>query len=63
MTEDEAIRRSQVDKEEDDLRRAMRESEEEDARRKREQDKANETALFDDNLNLCVQSCVFDDIR
>lgn len=52
MTEDEAIRRSQVDKEEDDLKRAMRESEEEEARRKREQDKANETALFDDNLNL-----------
>lgn len=52
MTEDEAIRRSQVDKEEDDLKRAMRESEEEEARRKREQDKANETALFDDSLNL-----------
>jgi len=52
MTEDEAIRRSQVDKEEDDLKRAMMESEEEEARRKREQDKANETALFDDSLNL-----------
>ena len=52
MTEDEAIRRSQVDKEEDDFKRALRESEAEEARRKREQDKANETALFDDSLNL-----------
>jgi len=52
MQEDEAKRRSQVTQEEDDFNRALRMSEDEEARRKREQDKANETALFDDNLNL-----------
>lgn len=52
MQEEEAKRRSQVTQEDDDFQRALRMSEEEEARRKREQDKANETALFDDSLNL-----------
>ncbi|WVR07506.1 hypothetical protein IAU60_004548 [Kwoniella sp. DSM 27419] len=56
MSEDEAMRRSQMTKEEDDLRRAIRESEEEEERRKRDRDASTQNALFDDNLNLPSQN-------
>jgi epsin len=52
MGEDEARRIMDMSKEDEDLRKALRMSEEEDAKRKREQESANQTALFDDNLNL-----------
>ncbi|WWC71541.1 uncharacterized protein I206_105499 [Kwoniella pini CBS 10737] len=56
MSEDEAKRRSQLTKEEDDLRRAMRLSEEEEEKRKRDLENSNQTALFDDNLNIQSQN-------
>lgn len=52
MQEDEAMRRSQVSQEDDDFKRALRLSEEEEAKRKRELESSNQTALFDDNLNM-----------
>ena len=54
MGEDEAIRRSRVTQEEDELRRALSMSAEEDQRRKKDVQTSNETALFDDALNMYV---------
>jgi epsin len=56
MQEEEAKRRSQVTQEEDDLQRALRLSEDEEAKRKRELEQANQTALFDDSLNLYARN-------